>query len=80
MKTPKYLHTKKKNKLYQGKVDLCPVCEEDLYYDEVTSQRIGVLEKDGSIESWKCPFCYSEFDLDNNILYIYGSEIEGGEA
>ena len=80
MKTQKYLHTKKKNKLYQGKVDLCLVCEEDLYYDEVTSRRIGVLEEDGSIESWKCPNCYSEFDLENNILYIYGSETEGGKA
>ena len=80
MKTQKFLHTKKKNKLYNGKEDFCPVCEENLYHDEITSQRIGILEKDGTIESWKCPKCYSEFDLDNNILYIYGSDIEVGKA
>ncbi len=79
MNRPKYLHIKKKSDI-KADYDPCPVCEENLYYDEVASRRIGVIEKNGDIDSWKCPDCYSEFDLDDNILYIYGSETEGGEA
>ena len=60
--------------------DNCPVCDRDLYFNEVASQKIGIIDDDGSINEWKCPFCDSEFDLDDNILYIYGSEIEGGQA
>ena len=62
------------------KKDLCPVCHKNLYYDDIVSQRIGIIDKDGSINEWKCPFCESEFDLDNNILYIYGSESDSGIA
>ena len=61
-------------------IDLCLVCEEDLYFDEIASKRIGMLDKDGFINEWKCPYCHSEFDIDNNLKYIYGSEIEGGNA
>ncbi len=60
--------------------DNCPVCDRDLYFNEVASQKIGIIDDDGSINEWKCPFCDSEFDLDNNILYIYGSESEKGLA
>ena len=60
--------------------DPCPVCNGNLYYDEVVTQRIGIIGDDGSVNEWKCPFCESEFDLDNNILYIYGSESDSGIA
>ena len=79
MKTQKYLHIRKKSDLKTSH-DPCPICEENLYYDEVASKRIGVIERNGDIDSWKCPSCKSEFDLDDNILYIYGSETEGGKA
>jgi uncharacterized protein YbaR (Trm112 family) len=62
------------------KKDACPVCRQDLYYDEEISQRIGIIGNDGDINEWKCPFCESEFDLDNNILYIYGSDSKSGIA
>ena len=68
---------KKKNKPTK---DPCHVCDKNLYYDGYLTQRIGVLERDGDINSWKCPFCDSEFDLDDNILYIYGSENDKGLA
>ena len=71
--------TKLSNKV-KDKVDLCIVCEEDLYYDELASKRIGMLDADGFINEWKCPYCHSEFDIDNNLQYIYGSEIEGGKT
>ena len=74
----KYSDTQKAKN--NDKYDGCPICKKDLYYDEVTSQRIGILDKNGNINEWKCPFCKSEFDLDNNILYIYGSETNSGIA
>ena len=37
-----------------------------------------MIDHNGDINEWKCPFCYSEFDLDNNILYIYGAESDSG--
>ena len=71
----KYSHTQKeKNK------DKCPVCDVNLYYDKFTTQRIGVMNEKGDVDEWKCPFCKSEFDLDNNILYIYGPESMSGLA
>ena len=62
------------------KDDTCPVCSKNLYYDEITTQRIGIIDSYGEVNEWKCPFCNSEFDLDNNLLYIYGSESDSGLA
>ena len=70
----------KKNSKNANEPDICLVCEEDLYFDEVASRRIGMLDEDGFIIEWKCPYCHSEFDIDNNLKYIYGSEIEGGKT
>jgi hypothetical protein len=36
------------------------------------------MDERGEINEWKCPFCDSEFDLDDNILYIYGHESISG--
>jgi len=68
----KYSHTQKKKS--SGTKDPCVVCGKDLYYNDAVTQRIGMMESDGEVSSWKCPFCDSEFDLDDNILHIYGSE------
>mgnify|MGYP004450755921 CR=1 FL=1 len=74
----KYSHTQKRKSNH--KKDVCPVCSKDLYCNEIVTQRIGMIDSNGDINEWKCPFCYSEFDLDNNILYIYGSESDSGLA
>ena len=71
----KYSHTEK-----ETNKDKCPVCSADLYYDNVTTRRIGIMNERGEINEWKCPFCDSEFDLDDNILYIYGHESISGLA
>ena len=60
--------------------DECPVCSKDLYYDDTLTQRIGLMSSNGEVNEWICPFCNSEFDLDNNVLYIYGSESDSGLA
>ena len=82
MKIQKLSPTKKKkgSNKNEDEIDLCLVCEEDLYFDKVASKRIGMLDEDGFIKEWKCPYCHSEFDIDNNLKYIYGSEIEGGKT
>ena len=74
----KYSHTQKEKNNCDD--DKCPVCNRDLYFNEVVTQRIGIVDSFGDINEWKCPFCNSEFDLDNNILYIYGSETNSGIA
>ena len=76
--TSKYSHTQRKRS--KGTKDPCVVCDKDLYYDDEVTQRIGMIESDGEIRSWKCPFCASEFDLDDNILHIYGEENAKGLA
>ena len=74
----KYSHTQKKRINHEK--DPCLICGTDLYYDESVTQRIGMMESNGEVNSWKCPFCESEFDLDDNILYIYGSDNAKGLA
>ena len=66
-------HTKKKKKIK----DPCPVCERELYYNEYYSKRIGLFDiesADHDIIGWACPRCKSEFDNNNNIMYIYGED------
>ena len=60
--------------------DLCPVCDYNLYLNAKFTQRIGVLDGTKDIIGWICPECSSEFDLNNNILYIYGEDSVQGEA
>ena len=69
----------KKNKSLTTK-DLCPVCDYNLHFNTEFTQRIGLLDKDKDIIGWICPKCHSEFDLNNNIVYIYGENSMQGEA
>ena len=71
------LHTKKRR---AKKSDLCPVCDYNLYLNTKFTQRIGILDGTKDIIGWVCPECESEFDLSNNILYIYGENSVQGEA
>ena len=73
------LHTQKKKK--KKNKDLCPVCDENLYYTSDTTQRVGLLaEDDYSIEGWMCPFCKSRFDVKDNLVNINYSDISIGRA
>ena len=62
------------------KKDLCPVCDYNLYFNTTYTQRIGVLDGTKDVVGWICADSSSEFDLDNNILYIYGENSIQGEA
>ena len=75
-----YSHTQRKRKNKKNK-DLCPVCDESLYYDGEITQRVGLLaDDDYTIEGWMCPFCNSQFDLKNNLMYINPTNISIGRA
>ena len=70
-------HIKKKN---NEDIDLCPICDCNLYYDNKVTKRIGLLDIHREVKGWICPKCDSEFDLNNNIVYIYGENSSQGEA
>jgi len=72
-------HTKKKTKIK----DPCPICDKELYHNEYYSKRVGLFDMnstDHDIIGWACPKCKSEFDNNDNIMYIYGENFEGGDA
>ena len=60
--------------------DPCPVCDYDLYFDADATKRIGIINVKRQVLGWICPKCDSEFDLDDNIVYIYGEDSIQGKA
>jgi uncharacterized protein YbaR (Trm112 family) len=63
--------------------DPCPICEEDLYYNKNYSQRIGIFDTSSvkhDVMGWACPHCMSEFDINDNIMYIYGQDFIQGKS
>ena len=78
-RTQSLLHTKKKTK----SKDPCPVCEKELYHNDYYSKRVGLFDMNSTehdIIGWACPKCNSEFDNNDNIMYIYGENFEGGKT
>ena len=60
--------------------DPCPICDSDLYFNSNITKRIGLLDVHREITGWTCPKCNSEFDLKDNIVYIYGENSIQGKA
>ena len=69
------LRTKKKKPK-----DLCPICDKNLYLNSDFTKRIGLIDSDREVTGWICPECSSEFDLNDNIVYIYGENSIQGKA
>ena len=69
------LRTKKKKAK-----DPCPICDKDLHLTSNFTKRIGLIDKDREVTGWICPECDSEFDLNDNIVYIYGENSIQGKA
>ena len=61
-------------------LDPCPVCDEDLYYDDDYTRRIGLLDNFDKLEGWMCPYCRATFDKKDNLSYISGANINQGKA
>tara|TARA_R100000234_G_scaffold99847_2_gene68540 strand:+ start:4352 stop:4588 length:237 start_codon:yes stop_codon:yes gene_type:complete len=60
--------------------DYCPVCEKDLYLNSDISKRVGLVDDDDDVIGWLCPYCKTEFDFDNKVVYIMGNEHIRGET
>ena len=69
------LRTKKKKPK-----DPCPICDKDLHLTSNFTKRIGLIDGDKEVTGWICPECDSEFDLNDNIVYIYGENSIQGKA
>ena len=69
------LHTKRSNPKA-----LCPICDKALYLNKEFTKRIGLIDSDRHVTGWICPKCNSEFDLNDNIVYIYGENSIQGTA
>ena len=59
--------------------DLCPACDEDLFYNDRFTKRVALIDN-GKVEGWMCPFCNCEFDLKDNLVYINDLKNKGGKA
>ena len=58
----------------------CPVCENELYFNDELSKKCALLDDNNFVVGWICPHCRSEFDNDDNIVEIF-TGIEGkGES
>ena len=63
--------------------DPCPICDKDLSFSNNFSKRIGLFDMKSlnhRVIGWACPYCESEFDKRDNIMYIYGSENIQGDT
>ena len=69
------LHTQKRNHK-----DTCPICKNDLYLDSRMSKRVGILNEFDEIDEWMCPYCDSQFTLNNKPTVLYGTMNVEGEA
>ena len=76
MKTRQSLSRIKKSKLK----DLYPICDKNLYLNDDFTKRIGLIDKHKEVTGWVCPECSSEFDLKDNIVYIYGQDYTQGNS
>ena len=59
--------------------DLCPACEEDLYYNDKFTKRVALIDG-GKVEGCMCPFCSCQFDLKDNLTYIIDQDNKAGKA
>ena len=71
-------HTAKKNKDGKETLDLCPVCDVNLWHDEKYTKRCAIVDEEtDELCGWVCPFCTTEFDNDSNIVDLYAGEHKG---
>ena len=60
--------------------DNCPICKRNLYLDNRMSKRVGILNEFDEVEEWMCPYCDSQFTLNNKPTVLYGKMTVEGEA
>ena len=69
---------KKRNK----RIDKCPICSKNLYINRTYTMRIGIINTrvENELLGWICPYCKTEFDIDNKVNNFYGKGFIKGEA
>ena len=58
----------------------CPVCENELYFNDELSKKCALLDVNNFIVGWICPHCRSEFDNDDNIIEMFTGIQGKGES
>ena len=69
------LHTQKRNSK-----DYCPICKNSLYLDSKVSRRVGILNEFDEVDEWMCPYCETQFTLNDRPTMLYGKMNVEGEA
>ena len=64
----------------RNRKDNCPICKNDLYLNSKMSKRVGILNDFDEIDEWMCPYCDSQFTLNNKPTVLYGKMNVEGEA
>ena len=64
----------------RNRKDNCPICKNDLYLNSKMSKRVGILNDFDEIDEWMCPYCDSQFTLNNKPTVLYGTMNVEGEA
>ena len=82
MENQNSLHMQKKTKKTEKKevVDPCPICSKELHLNHEFTQRIGLLGDLDEVVGWVCPFCKSEFDVEDHLTKFLGEGNIRGEA
>lgn len=60
--------------------DLCPVCDEDLFYTEEITKRIAILNDTHDVTGWVCPECFTEFDMEAHVVTLLSKQPVQGES
>ena len=79
MATRNLSHMQKENKKKKA-IDPCPVCGDDLHLDDEYTNRVGLLNERDDIIGWLCPYCRTEFDLEDHMSKVLGENHMRGEA
>ena len=58
----------------------CPVCENELYFNDELSKKCALLNENNFVVGWICPHCRSEFNNDDNIIEIFTGIQGKGES
>ena len=69
------LHTQRRNHK-----DFCPICKNSLYLNTKISKRVGILNEFDEVEEWMCPYCETQFNLNDKPTMLYGTMNVEGEA
>ena len=82
MESQSLSHMQKKTKTTRKKktLDPCPICSKELHLNQEYTQRIGLLGDYDEVVGWVCPFCKSEFDVEDHLTKFLGEGNIRGEA